>query len=68
MNSTSSVLVVTSIDDPTADMVIAELHDRGVPVVRFDSGDFPTTLAVTAKTTGDGLGVLITSVVDTRGA
>ncbi|MGW9048387.1 ATP-grasp ribosomal peptide maturase [Streptomyces lydicus] len=55
MTSTGSVLVVTSLDDPTADMVVAELHDRGVPVVRFDSGDFPTTLAVAATITGDGL-------------
>ncbi|MFB4426895.1 ATP-grasp ribosomal peptide maturase [Streptomyces sp. QL37] len=55
MNSIGSVLVVTSIDDPTADLVTAELHDRGVPVTRFDSGDFPTTLAVTATITGDGL-------------
>ncbi|MFH8717676.1 ATP-grasp ribosomal peptide maturase [Streptomyces zaomyceticus] len=55
MNSIHSVLVVTSINDPTADMVIAELHNRGVPVVRFDSGDFPTTLAVAATITGDGL-------------
>jgi hypothetical protein len=42
------VLVVTNLDDPTADFVIAELHDRGVPVVRFDSGDFPATLSCSA--------------------
>lgn len=29
------VLVVTEADDITADMVIAELNLRGVPVVRF---------------------------------
>ncbi|WAL96309.1 ATP-grasp ribosomal peptide maturase [Streptomyces sp. Je 1-369] len=39
------VLVITNLDDPTADFVIAELHGRGVPVVRFDSGDFPATLS-----------------------
>lgn len=43
------VLVVTNLDDPTADFVIAELHDRGVPVVRFDSGDFPATLSCSAS-------------------
>ncbi len=42
------MLVVTNLDDPTADLVIAELYDRGVPVARFDSGDFPATLAVRA--------------------
>ncbi|MEU3863002.1 ATP-grasp ribosomal peptide maturase, partial [Streptomyces sp. NPDC028722] len=38
MTDTRPVLVVTSLHDPTADVVIRELHDRGVPVVRFDSG------------------------------
>ncbi|MEU5434726.1 ATP-grasp ribosomal peptide maturase [Streptomyces sp. NPDC020719] len=42
------VLVITNLDDPTADFVIAELHGRGVPVVRFDSGDFPATLSCSA--------------------
>ena len=42
------VLVVTNLDDPTADFVIVELHDRGVPVVRFDSGDFPAALSCSA--------------------
>jgi ATP-grasp ribosomal peptide maturase len=45
------VLVVTMIDDPTADLVISELHDRSVPVVRLDSGDFPATLSVAATIT-----------------
>ncbi|MCF3960927.1 ATP-grasp ribosomal peptide maturase [Streptomyces fuscigenes] len=49
------VLVVTNLDDPTADVVISELHDRGVPVVRFDSGDFPHALSVAATITSDGL-------------
>ena len=47
-NDDRPVLVVTNLDDPTADFVIAELHDRGVPVVRFDSGDFPATLSCSA--------------------
>ncbi|EMF00013.1 hypothetical protein H340_13586 [Streptomyces mobaraensis NBRC 13819 = DSM 40847] len=48
MTDPRPVAVVTNLDDPTADLVIAELHDRGVPVVRFDSGDFPATLACSA--------------------
>ncbi|MFI1536771.1 ATP-grasp ribosomal peptide maturase [Streptomyces anandii] len=52
-NDDRPVLVVTNLDDPTADFVIAELHDRGVPVVRFDSGDFPATLSCSATVGGD---------------
>ncbi|MCZ1009882.1 ATP-grasp ribosomal peptide maturase [Streptomyces lydicus] len=46
------VAVVTNDDDPTADFVIAELHGRGVPVVRFDSGHFPATLSCSAHIGG----------------
>jgi ATP-grasp ribosomal peptide maturase len=49
-----SVLVVTNLDDPTTDLVIEELHGRGVPVVRFDSGDFPSTLSFAATITSYG--------------
>ncbi|MGI5254142.1 ATP-grasp ribosomal peptide maturase [Actinacidiphila glaucinigra] len=49
------VLVVTNLDDPTTDLVISELHGRGVPVVRFDSGDFPATLSVAATITHEGI-------------
>ncbi|MDT0344795.1 ATP-grasp ribosomal peptide maturase [Streptomyces litchfieldiae] len=42
------VVVITNLDDATTDLVIAELHDRGVPVVRFDSGDFPALLSFSA--------------------
>jgi ATP-grasp ribosomal peptide maturase len=49
------VLVVTSLYDPTADVVIRELHDRGVPVVRLDSGDFPASLSVEAEITQHGI-------------
>ncbi|MFJ9815034.1 ATP-grasp ribosomal peptide maturase [Streptomyces sp. NPDC101151] len=49
------VLVVTNLDDPTTDLVIDELHGRDVPVVRFDSGDFPATLSVAATITSDGI-------------
>ncbi|WP_042389692.1 ATP-grasp ribosomal peptide maturase [Streptacidiphilus melanogenes] len=49
------VLVVTNLDDPTTDLVIDELHGRGVPVVRFDSGDFPATLSVAATINSAGI-------------
>ncbi|OKJ49582.1 30S ribosomal protein S6 modification protein RimK [Streptomyces sp. CB02009] len=49
------MLVVTSLNDPTADVVISELHDRGVPVVRLDSGDFPASLSVEAEITEHGI-------------
>ncbi|MFB0617195.1 ATP-grasp ribosomal peptide maturase [Streptomyces sp. AGS-58] len=55
MTDTRPVLVVTSLHDPTADVVIRELHDRGVPVVRFDSGDFPASLSVDAEITEHGI-------------
>ncbi|MBC2874735.1 MULTISPECIES: ATP-grasp ribosomal peptide maturase [Streptomyces] len=53
MTGPRPVAVVTNLDDPTADLVITELHDRGVPVVRFDSGDFPATLACSAFIGGE---------------
>ncbi|MET9879761.1 ATP-grasp ribosomal peptide maturase [Actinacidiphila glaucinigra] len=53
--TTGPVLVVTNLDDPTTDLVIAELHDRGVPVVRFDSGDFPATLSLAATIDRQGI-------------
>jgi ATP-grasp ribosomal peptide maturase len=46
------VLVLTEADDPTADLVIGELNVRGVPVVRFDASDFPSTLSVAADING----------------
>ncbi|MGY3205441.1 ATP-grasp ribosomal peptide maturase [Streptomyces sp. TE5632] len=55
MTDTSPVLVVTNLDDPTTDLVIDELHRRGVPVVRFDSGDFPGTLSFAATLTAHGI-------------
>ncbi|MEZ0095338.1 ATP-grasp ribosomal peptide maturase [Streptacidiphilus sp. EB129] len=55
MSPDAPVLVVTNLDDPTTDLVIGELHGRGVPVVRFDSGDFPATLSVEATITHAGV-------------
>ncbi|MFB7455645.1 ATP-grasp ribosomal peptide maturase [Streptomyces sp. NPDC056188] len=56
MTDMGPVLVVTNLDDPTTDLVIDELHGRGVPVVRFDSGDFPATLSLAATVTSNGIG------------
>ncbi|MGW4378355.1 ATP-grasp ribosomal peptide maturase [Kitasatospora sp. NPDC004531] len=43
---------MTNLQDPTADLVITALHARGVPVVRFDAGDFPATLSCSARIGG----------------
>ncbi|GGQ70105.1 hypothetical protein [Kitasatospora griseola] len=42
--------------DPTPDLVIAELHHRGVPVVQFDEGDLSATLSRTARAGGVSAG------------
>ncbi|WP_129309032.1 ATP-grasp ribosomal peptide maturase [Streptomyces sp. L2] len=43
------VLVCTEYEDATADLVIAELNRRRVPVLRFDPGrDFPARVALAA--------------------
>ena len=55
MTDPRPVLVVTSLHVPTADVVIRELHDRDIPVVRLDSGDFPASLSVEAEITEHGL-------------
>lgn len=55
-------MVVTQADDMTADLVITELNSRGVPVVRFDSADFPANLTVTAEIGGgSGLSGMLTT-------
>lgn len=58
-----SVLVVTQLDDPTSDVVIAELNARGVPVVRLDPADFMAGQAHLAARYGpDGLsGTVVTA-------
>jgi ATP-grasp ribosomal peptide maturase len=58
------VLVVTRLDDATADEVIGELNRRRVPVVRLDPGDVPT--AVTVAAAFDGTGVAGTLATETR--
>ncbi|MFC4016086.1 ATP-grasp ribosomal peptide maturase [Nonomuraea purpurea] len=48
--------MITCLDDPTADLVLTELHGRGVPVVRFDPGvDFPGEITLDAFFDGTGL-------------
>ncbi|WP_327236267.1 ATP-grasp ribosomal peptide maturase [Streptomyces sp. NBC_01317] len=42
------VLVVSRADDVTADLVIEELNERAVPVVRLNPADFPGTVTVDA--------------------
>lgn len=49
MIDTRPVLVVTEIDDPTADRVIEKVNARGAPVVRFDAADFPRDLVLSAR-------------------
>ncbi|MFH9953569.1 ATP-grasp ribosomal peptide maturase [Streptomyces roseolus] len=61
MTEVGPVLVVTMIDDPTADLVTSELHDRGVLVVRLDSGDFPATLSFAATLTPHGIAGTLTT-------
>jgi hypothetical protein len=53
MDDARPVLVLTELDDPTADLVIAELGKRHVPVVRLDPGDFPRHVTFDALI-GDG--------------
>ncbi|MFE0043124.1 ATP-grasp ribosomal peptide maturase [Streptomyces albireticuli] len=55
MSDSGPVLVVTNLDDPTADLVIRELHGRGVPVVRLDSGDFPHALSIAVTIDSNGV-------------
>lgn len=56
------VLVITADNDPTADYVISELGERGVPIARFDAADFPHTVEMTANFGDSGLtGHLVTS-------
>ncbi|GAA3394538.1 ATP-grasp ribosomal peptide maturase [Cryptosporangium minutisporangium] len=43
------VLILTERLDPTADLVVTALNERGVTVHRVDTADFPTSLAVTAE-------------------
>lgn len=48
MSAARPVLVVAERLDASADMVVDQLNQRGVPVMRVDSADFPQRLALTA--------------------
>jgi ATP-grasp ribosomal peptide maturase len=48
MNEPAQILVLTHDDDPTADIVLRELNSRGLPFVRCDPGNFPSSLTLTA--------------------
>lgn len=55
------VLVATGFEDATADLVIAELNRRRVPVLRFDPGeDFPANVLLSSHTTPEGWGGRLT--------
>ncbi|MCX4858568.1 ATP-grasp ribosomal peptide maturase [Streptomyces canus] len=43
-----TVLILTSEEDVTADMVVAKLHETGVPVMRLDPADLPGKAVVSA--------------------
>ncbi|TDC00782.1 ATP-dependent carboxylate-amine ligase [Micromonospora fluostatini] len=49
-----AILVLTQPLDVTSDLVITELHRRGVPVHRVDTADFPAQLTVAADIDGHG--------------
>ncbi|WP_027759713.1 ATP-grasp ribosomal peptide maturase [Streptomyces sp. AA1529] len=49
------VLVVSRLEDATADAVTEELNRRRVPVMRLDPGDFPEAVTVGAYVDGCGL-------------
>lgn len=56
-----SVLVCTEYEDATADLVIAELNRRRVPVLRFDPGrDFPAPVVLAAHMGAAGWGGRLT--------
>ncbi|WP_432093396.1 ATP-grasp ribosomal peptide maturase [Streptomyces sp. bgisy100] len=44
-----TVLILTCKEDVTADMVVAELHARSVPLLRFDPGDIPGEVGLNAE-------------------
>lgn len=59
------VLVVTSVDDVTACMVITALNERGIPVVRMDPADIATSLTFAAQLgTGRVTGWIATTTRD----
>jgi ATP-grasp ribosomal peptide maturase len=49
-----TILILTDPFDPTADMVVTALYERGVPVFRCDPGQFPRQLEVRAEIDASG--------------
>jgi ATP-grasp ribosomal peptide maturase len=49
-----TVLILTSEEDVTADMVIVHLARRGVPVLRIDPADLPGRVELTARLSAGG--------------
>ncbi|MEU6719060.1 ATP-grasp ribosomal peptide maturase [Nonomuraea sp. NPDC046802] len=49
----STVLVVTALEDVTADWVVSALNERGVPVVRADPADIGSGLTIDAQISTD---------------
>ncbi|GAA1590533.1 hypothetical protein GCM10009804_53370 [Kribbella hippodromi] len=58
---TYPVLVLTSVDDPTSDVVIEELNARDVPVVRCDPADVLNGQLMVAARYGAGRSILRTA-------
>lgn len=58
MPTEPAVLVLTARLDPSADLVVEELHRRGVPVFRCDPADFPRRLTLDARFDGRWTGRL----------
>ncbi len=44
-----TVLILTCHEDVTTDMVVAKLHERGVPLVRLDPADLPGEAGLSAE-------------------
>ncbi|MFD7507651.1 ATP-grasp ribosomal peptide maturase [Streptomyces sp. NPDC059850] len=55
MTPAAPVLVVSQVEDVTADSVTEVLNRRRVPVVRLDPGDFPTDISLAARLDNAGL-------------
>lgn len=53
-----TVLVLTNQLDSTADLVVSQLNDRGVPVFRCDTSEFPQELTLSATLDDGWAGVL----------
>lgn len=52
MSATRSVLILTDRFDPTADRIVEELNERGIPVFRCDAAEFPESVIVGAELVG----------------